>query len=48
MSVRVRIAPTPSGKLHLGTAHTALFNYLFAKHNNGKFIMRIDDSDPKK
>ena len=48
MKVRVRIAPTPSGKLHLGTAHTALFNYLFARHNKGKFILRIDDSDPKR
>ncbi|MBU0618643.1 glutamate--tRNA ligase [Patescibacteria group bacterium] len=46
--VRVRIAPTPSGKLHLGTAHTALFNYLFAKHHQGSFILRIDDSDPKR
>lgn len=46
--VRVRIAPTPSGKLHLGTSHTALFNYLFARHNHGKFIVRIDDSDPKR
>ncbi len=48
MTVRVRIAPTPSGKLHLGTAHTALFNYLFSKHHKGKFILRIDDSDPKR
>lgn len=48
MKVRVRIAPTPSGKLHLGTAHTALFNYLFAQHAKGKFILRIDDSDPKR
>lgn len=46
--IRVRIAPTPSGKLHLGTTHTALFNYLFARHNQGKFILRIDDSDPKR
>ncbi len=46
--VRTRIAPTPSGKLHIGTAHTALFNYLFARHSEGKFIVRIDDSDPKR
>lgn len=46
--VRTRIAPTPSGKLHLGTAHTALFNYLFARHNKGKFILRIDDTDQKR
>lgn len=46
MKVRCRMAPSPTGKLHIGTAHTALFNFLFAKHNNGDFIMRIDDSDP--
>ena len=46
--VRTRIAPTPSGKLHIGTAHTALFNYLFAKYSGGKFILRIDDTDPKR
>lgn len=46
--VRVRMAPTPSGRLHLGTAHTALFNWLFARHHKGKFILRIDDSDPKR
>ena len=40
--VRVRIAPSPSGNLHIGTARTALFNYLFAKKNHGKFILRID------
>ncbi|MDR1327763.1 MAG: glutamate--tRNA ligase [Heliobacteriaceae bacterium] len=43
--VRVRIAPSPSGNLHVGTARTALFNYLFAKKNNGKFILRIEDTD---
>jgi nondiscriminating glutamyl-tRNA synthetase len=46
--VRVRMAPTPSGLLHLGTAHTALFNWLFARHHKGKFILRIDDSDLKR
>lgn len=46
--VRTRIAPTPSGNLHLGTAHTALFNYLFAHHNDGKFILRIDDTDQRR
>ena len=46
--VRVRMAPTPSGPLHLGTAHTALFNWLFARHHQGEFILRIDDSDPKR
>ena len=43
--VRVRISPSPSGNLHIGTARTALFNYLFAKKNNGKFILRIEDTD---
>ena len=41
--VRVRIAPSPSGNLHIGTARTALFNYLYAKKNNGKYILRIED-----
>jgi len=44
-TVRVRIAPSPTGKLHLGTARAALFNYLFAKHEGGKFILRIEDTD---
>ena len=44
-SIRVRIAPSPTGALHIGTARTALFNYLFAKQNNGKFILRIEDTD---
>lgn len=43
--VRVRIAPSPTGPLHLGTARTALFNYLFAQKNKGKFILRIEDTD---
>ena len=43
--VRVRMAPSPTGYLHIGGARTALFNYLFAKHHNGKFILRIDDTD---
>ncbi len=43
--IRVRIAPSPTGFLHVGTARTALFNYLFAKKNNGKFILRIEDTD---
>lgn len=45
MSVRVRFAPSPTGYLHIGGARTALFNYLFAKHNNGKFLVRIEDTD---
>lgn len=46
--VRVRIAPSPSGNLHIGTARTALFNYLFAKKNGGKFILRIEDTDAER
>jgi nondiscriminating glutamyl-tRNA synthetase len=44
-TVRVRFAPSPTGYLHVGGARTALYNYLFAKHNNGKFILRIEDTD---
>ena len=40
-----RFAPSPTGSLHIGGARTALFNYLFTKQNNGKFILRIDDTD---
>ncbi|OGY67220.1 MAG: glutamate--tRNA ligase [Candidatus Zambryskibacteria bacterium RIFCSPLOWO2_01_FULL_45_43] len=43
--VRVRIAPSPTGNLHIGTARTALFNWLFAKKYGGKFILRIEDTD---
>lgn len=43
--VRVRFAPSPTGPLHIGGSRTALFNYLFAKKNNGKFILRIEDTD---
>ncbi|MGD0019490.1 MAG: glutamate--tRNA ligase [Candidatus Limnocylindrales bacterium] len=43
--VRVRIAPSPTGPLHLGTARTALFNYLFARHLGGTFICRLEDTD---
>ena len=45
MSVRVRIAPSPTGNLHIGTARTAVFNWLFARHNGGEFILRIEDTD---
>jgi glutamyl-tRNA synthetase len=45
MSVRVRFAPSPTGALHLGGARTALFNWLFARHHHGKFILRIEDTD---
>ncbi|MFN7906030.1 MAG: glutamate--tRNA ligase, partial [Pseudobdellovibrionaceae bacterium] len=43
--VRVRFAPSPTGYLHVGGARTALYNYLFAKKNNGKFILRVEDTD---
>lgn len=46
--IRVRIAPSPSGNLHVGTARTALFNYLFAKKNGGKYILRIEDTDAER
>ena len=45
MSVRVRIAPSPTGDPHVGTAYIALFNLIFAKHFKGKFILRIEDTD---
>jgi hypothetical protein len=44
-SVRTRFAPSPTGDLHLGSLRTALFNYLLAKHHNGQFILRIEDTD---
>jgi len=43
--VRVRFAPSPTGIPHIGNTRTALFNFLFARHNNGKFILRIEDTD---
>lgn len=43
--VRVRFAPSPTGYLHVGGARTALYNYLFAKHNGGDFILRVEDTD---
>jgi glutamyl-tRNA synthetase len=45
MTVRVRIAPSPTGDPHVGTAYMALFNFVFAKHFQGKFILRIEDTD---
>lgn len=43
--IRVRIAPSPTGSLHIGTARTALFNFLFARKNSGVFVLRIEDTD---
>jgi glutamyl-tRNA synthetase len=45
MSIRVRFAPSPTGFLHLGSARTALFNWLYAKHTGGTFILRVEDTD---
>jgi len=45
MTVRTRFAPSPTGMLHIGGARTALFNYLFARHHGGKFLLRIEDTD---
>lgn len=47
-AVRVRIAPSPTGNLHVGTARAALFNYLFAKGQGGQFILRIEDTDKER
>lgn len=46
--IRVRYAPSPTGHLHIGNARTALFNYLFARHNQGTFVVRIEDTDTKR
>lgn len=46
--VRVRFAPSPTGYFHIGSARTALFNYLFAKHNGGDLILRIEDTDKER
>lgn len=45
LKIRTRIAPSPTGNLHIGTAHTALFNYLFARAEGGTFVVRIEDTD---
>ncbi len=45
MTVRVRLAPSPTGNLHIGTARTAVFNWLYAHHYQGQFILRIEDTD---
>jgi nondiscriminating glutamyl-tRNA synthetase len=46
--IRVRMAPSPSGFLHVGTARTTIYNWLFARHHGGKFILRIEDTDPSR
>ena len=47
-NVRVRFAPSPTGDLHIGGVRTALFNWLYARHNKGKFVLRIEDTDLKR
>ena len=44
-TVRVRFAPSPTGYLHVGGARTALFNWLYARHHDGVFVLRIEDTD---
>ncbi len=46
--MKLRIAPSPTGELHIGNARTALFNWLYARKNNGKFLLRIDDTDTER
>ena len=46
--IRTRFAPSPTGYLHIGGARTALFNYLYARHCGGKFVLRIEDTDRKR
>jgi glutamyl-tRNA synthetase len=48
MSIRVRFAPSPTGYLHVGGARTALFNWLYARHTGGKFLLRIEDTDKQR
>src|SRR5687767_5590093 len=45
MAVRVRFAPSPTGHLHVGGARTAIFNWLFARHHGGSFLIRVEDTD---
>jgi glutamyl/glutaminyl-tRNA synthetase len=45
MSIRTRLAPSPTGYIHIGNLRTALYSYLWAKHNDGQFIIRIEDTD---
>ncbi len=45
LPIRTRFAPSPTGLLHIGGARTALFNFLFARHHGGQFLLRIEDTD---
>ena len=46
--VRVRLAPSPTGSMHIGTARTGLFNWLFARQHGGEFLLRIEDTDKER
>ena len=46
--IKTRFAPSPTGKLHIGSARTALFNFLYARSNGGKFVLRIEDTDQER
>ena len=46
--VRVRIAPSPTGYFHVGTARTAIYNWLYARHTGGRFLLRIEDTDQER
>ena len=46
--IRVRFAPSPTGRLHVGGARTALFNWLLARHAGGRFVVRIEDTDQER
>ena len=48
MTVRTRFAPSPTGNLHIGGVRTALFNWLYAKHHEGEYLLRIEDTDQKR
>ncbi|MGH8734251.1 MAG: glutamate--tRNA ligase family protein, partial [Burkholderiales bacterium] len=48
MSVKVRFAPSPTGRLHAGNIRTALFNFLFARKRGGSLILRLDDTDTER
>jgi glutamyl-tRNA synthetase len=48
VTVRLRVAPSPTGSLHVGTARAALFNWLYARHHGGQFILRVDDTDQER
>ena len=48
VDVRVRFAPSPTGSLHIGGARTALFNWAYARRRGGRFVLRIEDTDPER